>query len=157
MILFAYLEIVFDIESNRLWTVPNITHLLTGVVGNMGYIGPEVQNVVRAADWRQHFGSRIQHTGNRIANKCFVIPLKYKGLPVYKWYKNYRNFHRPWWLIPTQIVRWRHRGDDIITVHWKHNVDKVVHHRVFNGLAVRASGLLDFLLYITLERKTFRG
>ena len=59
MILFAYLEIVFDIESNRLWTVPNITHLLTGVVGNMGNIGPEVQNVVRAADWRRHFGNGI--------------------------------------------------------------------------------------------------
>lgn len=73
MILFAYLEIVFDIESNRLWTVPNITHLLTGVVGNMGYVGPEVQNVVRAADWRRHFGSRIQHTGNGIAISINVL------------------------------------------------------------------------------------
>lgn len=30
--------------------MPNITHLLTGVVGNMGNVGPEVQNVVRDAD-----------------------------------------------------------------------------------------------------------
>lgn len=73
MILFAYLKIVFDIESNRLWTVPNITHLLTRVVGNMGNIGPEVQNVVRAADWRRHFGSRIQHTGNGIAISINVL------------------------------------------------------------------------------------